>query len=150
MNQPIIRQATEADVPIVRRLGVQWQEEDITWGLIAATEAQLRSALGPYFLVAHSDGQIVGFISGARRMSPGLAVIPKDELYLEITDVYIVPEQRSGRVGRALVEAIEQVARDHGMRHALVYSATRQVHRILKFYESAGYQSWYVQLFKRL
>jgi len=145
-----IRLATEDDVPAVLAFQQQWTEEQITYGYQPSTEEQIRTALGPYFYVAEVKGELVGFVSGAVGISPGLAVMPEGQAYLSIDDLYVVPEWRSQGVGHLLVDAITACAQKAGLQAAMVYTSTKDVHRILRFYEQNGFQSWFVQLFRPL
>lgn len=108
------------------------------------------AALGPYLLVAESDGEVVGFISGSIHSSEGMAVIPEGESYLEIDDLYVSPEFRRRGVGSGLITQILGRAKERGVAYALLYSASKDIRSILRFYERHGFQSWYVQMFREL
>ena len=111
---------------------------------------QVKAALGPYFLVAEAGGEVIGFIAGSARISEGTAVIPPGESYLEIHDLYISPGFRKQGVGSSLVSQLLTRAKQHGVAYALLYSAAEDIHGILKFYEQHDFQTWYIQMFKKL
>jgi N-acetylglutamate synthase-like GNAT family acetyltransferase len=150
MIESVIRQATEADVSSIYQLQKRWAEEKIVYGFVAETEDGIRAALGPYFLVAELDGDIVGFISGSVHLSEGMAVVPKSERYLEIDDLFIAPHVRRNKIGGKLVDRLASIAKRDGIRQVLVYSASKDVDAVLKFYEDHGFKSWYVRLFREL
>ena len=143
-----IRPAQEKDVPELLALQRRWVAEGITHGLVEAVPEEFIGRLGPYFLVAEQSGDIVGFISGSHHQSSGLAVVPKGERYLEIDDVYVIPRLRGTGVGGQLLDRLEEQARSNGIDRFLVYSASKDVDGILKFYRSHGFNSWYVQMYK--
>jgi ribosomal protein S18 acetylase RimI-like enzyme len=145
-----VRLADENDVAAVIVLQRQWTEEEITYGYQPSTQEQIRSALGPYFFVAETRGEVIGFVSGSVSISPGLAVMPEGQSYLSLDDLYIIPEWRSKGIGHLLVDTIIASAQQAGLQAAMVYSSTKDVHRVLRFYEQNGFQSWFVQLFRRL
>lgn len=146
---PCIREAQVADVDRVHQLQVEWAEEGITYGYRADSKENLSAKLGPYFLVAELDGTLVGHAYGLIRVSEGLAVIPAGERYLEIEDIYVIPEFRNRSIGGLLLDGLLQAAEEEGIETFSVYSSTKDADRILRFYRSHGFESWYVQLFRR-
>lgn len=77
-------------------------------------------------------------------------MIPAGERYLEVDDLYVHPSMRGREIGGKLLEDLMQVAREHGLRKALVYSAIKDIRRIMNFYEAHGFRSWFVQMFREL
>ena len=150
MKQAFIRQAEESDVDFILRLQRQWSEEGIVYGLVTESEERIRAAIGPYLLVAVTDDEAVGFISGSVHVSKGTAVIREGERYLEIDNLYISPEFRRQGIGGDLITQIIARAKARGVAYASLYSAAKDVHGILGFYERHGFQSWYVQMFRKL
>lgn len=150
MSQLLVRQAVESDIPAILRLQHNWFLEESIHGYLPDTSDQIAAMLGPLFFIAEEDNRLVGFISGSIHESQGLAVIPKGKIYLEIENVYVIPQSRSSGIGGTLVDRILAQARQQEIPYVLVYSATKDIHAILKFYESHGFQSWYVQMFQKL
>lgn len=150
MERVLIRRAVAADVEAVRRLEEQWAAENITYGFAPDDEGQIKRRLGPYFLIAEIEGQTVGFVSGTPRTSAGLAVVSEGTLFLEIENLYVVPQFRRMGVGGLLLERLLEAARQDGLRKVTIYSASQEIRRILSFYEAHGFQSWYVQMFRDL
>lgn len=148
--QFVIREATRGDLPRILRLQEIWMQEDITYGYVPDAHASIEAKLGPFLRVAEVDGQVVGFAAGSVRVSDGLAVIPAGERYLEVDDLYVHPSMRGREIGGKLLEDLMQVAREHGLRKALVYSAIKDIRRIMNFYEAHGFRSWFVQMFREL
>ncbi len=144
-----IREAKKGDVDQVHRMQVQWAEEDITHGYIADSRENLSRKLGRYFLVAEVDGSVVGHVYGSARVSEGLAVIPARQRYFEIEDIYVIHKCRGKGIGSLLIDELLQAAKADGIETFSVYSSTKDVDRILRFYRSHGFESWYVQLFRR-
>lgn len=145
-----VRPAIVGDLPVVQRLQREWAQAQITHGYRPPRRVALRRALGGFFWVAEHRGRIVGFTYGSRRVSKGLAVVPKGCAYLDIEDVYVTPRWRNRGVGRALIDAITAAARERNIRRVMVYSATKDMRRLLRFYEQLGFKSWFVQLYREL
>ncbi|HYP01340.1 MAG TPA: GNAT family N-acetyltransferase [Pyrinomonadaceae bacterium] len=146
----LIRPAADLDVRAISRLQHQWAEEGSAYGFVPESEEQIKAALGQYFLVAEINKEITGFISGSIHINEDKAVMPEGASYLEVDNLYILPEYRrqsiaSGLITRLLVEAKEQ-----GAAYALLYSAAKDIHNILRFYEQHNFRSWYVQMFREL
>ena len=145
----LVRPAVIADVPFVARLQQKWSEEDNTHGFVPENQQQIENALDSY-LVAEVGGSIVGFISGAVRTSEGTAVIPAGESYFDVDNLYVMPEFRNRGVGSSLITRRLAQAKQQGVSYALVYSAAKNIEEIVKFYERHNFQSWYVQMFRKL
>ncbi|HEX8250477.1 MAG TPA: GNAT family N-acetyltransferase [Pyrinomonadaceae bacterium] len=145
-----IRPAVKRDVPFVFRLQQRMAEEDGIYGFAAETVEYLEKAINPYFLIAESGGEIIGFINGDICLSDGLAVVPKDEKYLEIENLYVAPEFRKQGVGGGLVDEVLLKARKDGAVYATLYSSVKNLRGILRFYERHGFQSWSVEMFQKL
>ncbi len=89
-------------------------------------------------------------VSGTVRISEGLAVVPAGQSYLEVNDLYVCPGIRGRDIGSRLLEQVLATAKAAGVTKAMVYSATKDIHRILAFYEGHGFSSWCVQMYREL
>lgn len=114
------------------------------------SQEQVKAALSPYLLVAEADGKVVGFISGSIHSSEGMVFVPEGESYLEIDNLYISPEFRRQGIGGGLIDQLSAQARQQGIVYALLYSAARDIRSVLRFYERHNFQSWYIQMFRKL
>ena len=150
MNEMVIRQAVEADVFSICELQQKWLEEDNTYGIVPANSDEIKSRPDEYFLVAETAKGIVGFIAGSVQVSADTAVIPANCLYLEIDDLYVIPPFRGQGVGSQLVDQLLTNAKGRGLDYATLYSAAKDIHAILRFYERHRFQSWYVQMLRKL
>jgi ribosomal protein S18 acetylase RimI-like enzyme len=146
----LIRQAAESDTQSISRLHQQWFEEGSVYGFVPESEEHILAAPSPYLLVAESNNEVIGFISGALHSSAGVAVIPEGESYLEIDDLYVSPEYRRQGVGGELITQLLAQAKQQGVAYAMLYSAAKDIHGILRFYERHDFRSWYVQMFRKL
>ncbi len=148
-SKPVsIRPATQNDFAQVIALQEQWAAEEITYGFVPGSIENLSAALGETFLIAETVEGILGFITASVHVSEGMAVIPSGVTYLEIDDLYVIPGRRGQGIGRSLVEAVFARAEEKGIEYQLVYSATKDIRRILAFYEECGFTSWYIQLYR--
>jgi GNAT superfamily N-acetyltransferase len=145
----LVRKAVEKDVISIQELQQRWLAEGSVYGFVPEDEEQIAVALASYLLV-EVDGEVVGFLSGSVHLSEGMAVIPAGESYLEIDNLYVLPEFRNRGLGSRLIEARLALAREQGISYALVYSASREIKDILKFYERHNFKSWYIQMFQKL
>ena len=150
MHEALIRQAIEADISSICQLQHQWFEEGSVHGFVPDSKEHLQTALGPYFLVAETNDAVVGFVSGSVHISEGTAVIPAGESYVEIDNLYVSQQFRQRGIGSNLVTQVLEYAKGQGVVHALLYSATKDIHNIIRFYEHHNFKSWYVQMFQKL
>lgn len=142
-----IRQCQENDLDRVAQLEMDWEAENITYGFVASDVGELYTHGFEYFYVAVCDDEIIGFIKGSERVSDGLAVIAKGEKYIEIDDIYVVAEYRNAGIGGELVTRLKTVAKEKGIERFLVFSETKDLDKILKFYNGLMFKPWGVQLF---
>ena len=99
MIEASIRPFREQDTDNVHTMAVEWAKEDNTWGQGAPARDAIADKLGPYFLVAAADDELVGFIWGSLHTSKGLAVIAAGEQYLEVDELYVKPRFRRSGIG---------------------------------------------------
>lgn len=149
MNEITIRCATDADLPAISSLTVEWERENITYGLVRDTVEDLETWR---IWVAERAGTIIGFLAGhvdlTRERS---SVMPEDELYFEIEELYVTPPDRGSGVGDMLFQHVEAVLRAEGCRHIMLTTATKDTQAILRFYaQKEGMQVWSMRLFKHL
>ncbi|MBN2238272.1 MAG: GNAT family N-acetyltransferase [Dehalococcoidales bacterium] len=148
MSDVHIRECTANDIGTICEMEVLWAEEDITWGQVAASPAELGKYLGPYFLVAEENGEITGFGCGSVKTSPGYAVMAEGETYLEVEEIYVTPESRDKGTGGLLLDRLIQAAGENGIQHFMVYSAAKDMESILRFYHGHGFRNWNVRLWR--
>jgi ribosomal protein S18 acetylase RimI-like enzyme len=152
MEHVLIRAMSHADVDAVLLLDREWEQEDIAHGDFnqVSREAFIANLerFQPYFLVAESDGAVVGYINASVQLDKRVEVLPEREPYVEIENIYVKPEFRNSDVGGKLIERLFEVAGQQGIERFLVSSVSKEMDRILKFYRSHGFTPWYIQLFK--
>ncbi|MCB0213831.1 MAG: GNAT family N-acetyltransferase [Anaerolineae bacterium] len=57
----------------------------------------------------------MGYINGSVCLSQGLAVIPEQERYLEIENIYVKPAFRNKQIGSKLMDRLLEVAAQNGI-----------------------------------
>ena len=140
------RAATEDDLEPVASLYRQWEREGSTRGLIADTSEDLRSRIGPYFIVAYLAHQITGF-AVAREASEYVCVFPAGASYLVLDDLYVHPDHRGHGIASAIVTAIMESGKQRGVGRFITYSANKDWERTLEFYGKFGFGVWSFALF---
>jgi len=148
-SEVTLRPASMEKLPQVLALQEQWAAEEITYGYVSGNMAQLLTALEDTFLLAVEDDRIVGYITASAHISEGTAVIPANACYLEIDDLYVIRPRRGQGIGKALLDAVLARAEAAGIEYQLLYSSTKDIRRILSFYEECGFSSWYVQMYRK-
>lgn len=152
MGQARIRQCTRDDVDAVIGLERQWEQEAIAYGDFnpMSREAYLTvlERFPVYFLVAERDGRLVGYIHGSVQRGAAVEVIPAQEPYVEIEDLYVQPDSRGQDIGGALLERLFEIARQEGIQRFVVGTKSKETDKILGFYRSHGFTPWRIQFFK--
>ena len=110
----MIREATEADVPLILQFIHDLAEYERLADRVVATEEMLRRTLfgSPRFaevLIAEEDGAPAGFALFFHNFSTFLG---QPGIYLE--DLFVRQEMRGRGIGKALLGRLARVARDRG------------------------------------
>jgi ribosomal protein S18 acetylase RimI-like enzyme len=151
MQQVLIRECTHLDLDSIFHLDHLWDEEGVAYVFTYGTREEFIADFDrfqKYFLVAESNGQIIGYINGSVRVNETVKVLPQLETYLEIENIYVRPEYRDRHVGGDLIERLLAVAEQNGIKRFVVSTVTKDMDRILKFYRHYGFRPWFVELFK--
>ncbi len=148
MNHLMIRICTYEDLDAVLALQEKWKNEDTTYGFVPAGKRYLEEKLGNYFYLAELNSEIIGFIYGSLHVSNNITVFDNGQTYIEVEDLYIVHKYRDASYGSQLIDQLLRVAHENGVDRSLVYSSTKDIESVLKFYKKHEYKSWCIQLYK--
>jgi ribosomal protein S18 acetylase RimI-like enzyme len=150
MTNILIRECTRLDLDHVFELDTLWREEGVSYAWYGDRDELIADfdRFQKYFLVAESDGRIVGYVNGSIRMNETVKVLAEQETYLEIENIYVMPEFRDMHVGGDLLENLLKVAKQNGLERFVVSTVTKDTDRIMEFYRSYGFRPWYVEFFK--
>ena len=151
MKKVLIRECTHRDIESIFELDKLWDEEGVAYFFTYGSREDFIAdfeRFQKYFLVAESDGQIVGYVNGSVLVNDKVEVLPKQETYLEIENIYVRPEFRNQHVGGDLLEQLLAIAEQNGIKRFVVSTITKDMDRILRFYRRYGFKPWSVELFK--
>ena len=152
MEQVYIRPCTPTDIDGVIALERQWEQEDIAYGdfnpMRRESYVAILERFPTYFLVAVSDGQLVGYIHASTDHEKRVEVIPEVEPYVAIEDIYVQPDVRNQEIGGKLLERVFEVAREAGIQRFVVGTRSKETDKIVRFYRSHGFTPWSIQFFK--
>jgi len=151
MDNILIRECTRQDIESIFQLDQLWDKEGVAYVFTYGNRDDFIAdfeRFQKYFLVAESDGQVVGYVNGSVLVNEKVDILPKQEIYLEVENIYVKPEFRNRHVGGDLLEKLLEIAEQNGIKRFTVNTVTRDMDRILKFYRQHGFKPWYVELFK--
>jgi ribosomal protein S18 acetylase RimI-like enzyme len=151
MEPVLIREWSRHDIDDILQLDRQWDQENIAYEFIYISREEYIAGLErfqPYFLVAESDGSIVGYINGSVHLDQVVAVIPDHEPYLEIENIYVKPDFRNRHIGGKLMDRLLDVAAQNGIQRVVVATVSKDMAAVLNFYRRHGFKPWYVQMFR--
>ena len=130
----------------------QWEREDIAYGDFNPMSREDYLAIlehfPAYFLVAEHTGQLLGYIHASVQRNNPVEVIPPDQPYVAIEDIYVRPDFRNQDIGGALLERVFVVAQQEGIERFIVGTLSKETDSILKFYRNHGFTPWRIQFFK--
>ena len=152
MQQVHIRPCTLNDIDAVMQLERRWEQEGIAYGDFNPIDREAYIAIlerfAAYFLVAESDGTLVGYVHASVQRSKPIEVIPAEEAYVGIEDIYVRPDFRNQDIGGQMLERIFEIARLEGIERFVVGTLSKETDSILRFYRSHGFTPWRIQFFK--
>lgn len=150
---PLIRLASPKDLDAVATLEQNWVLEDAVVGFeVNGVDgfANHVTEVDKSIWVAESQSDVVGYVTASIHRSGQLAVVPINETYIEIDDLYMSPEFRSASLGSRMVETVLDFARTQKIKYASVFSASSRVADIMRFYQNQGFEPWGIQFHRRL
>jgi len=106
-----------------------------------------RSVASGLLRVADEAGGLIGFGHGSEVLSDGLAVIPAGERYLDVDALYVRADRRRAGLGGLILDELRALARADGIERAFVFTAAKDQHAIMRFYERHGLRPWGMQFF---
>ncbi len=142
-----VRPGRRDDAAAAAALWMRSAEEHTAYDAVYATSpdaekimrrflADLSSSAHSCLFVAENDSEVVGFLSGEiREGSPAFS--PKT--WAAVEDIYVTRTYRSRGIGRALVDACAEWARDKGANGVSLQVAAGN-ERARKFYETLGFR----------
>jgi ribosomal protein S18 acetylase RimI-like enzyme len=150
MTNILIRECTHQDLEGILELDKLWNDEGVAYVWYGSPEDPIEAfeRFPKYFLLAESDGCIVGYVNASVRANETVEVLPKQQTYLEVENIYVRSEFRGMRVGGDLIERLLEVAKENGIERFVVSTVSKDTDGILRFYRSYGFKPWYVELFK--
>ena len=74
----------------------------------------------------------------------GRAAFPSGQDYLEVQELYVLPEYRNRGIGTRLVREVLSRGRANGLDKSMVYSSNPDYVRTAPFYERCGYRMWHI------
>jgi ribosomal protein S18 acetylase RimI-like enzyme len=150
MTNVLIRECTHRDLESIFELEKLWKEEGVAYVWYGNREDLIRDfeRFPKYFLLAESDACVVGYVNGSVRPNETVEVLPEQQTYLEVENIYVRPDFRDMRVGGDLLEKLLGVAKENGIERFVVSTVSKDIDGILRFYRRYGFKPWSLQLFK--
>ncbi len=151
MTMTRIRPATEDDIDPILLLDHQWEQEAVAQVFIPLGRDVFLAQLAQfpaYFFVAEDHGAIVGYINGSIHTGRDYFIIPAPEPYVEIENIYVAPAFRHHRVGGQLLDRLLDAAAQQHIHRFLVSTTSKEMDKMLTFYQARGFRLWYAQLVK--
>lgn len=139
---------TEELISELIRFSADWEREKSCWGYRKNTWEDLKEER--VFLATEND-MILGYLLGhAETEQRGCSVYPVGTRLFEVSELYVIPSERSKGIGKELMRAAEKAASEQA--DVMVLStATKNAKAILHFYlDEVGMELYSARLFKRL
>ncbi|HEU5101807.1 MAG TPA: GNAT family N-acetyltransferase [Roseiflexaceae bacterium] len=146
-----IRPCTHDDIDALLALESEWEREGIAHIFVPISRDEFAASLTQfpeYFLVAEHNGRIIGYVNGSVQLGTTETIIPAQTPYLMLENLYVNIAFRHKRVGGQLVEQFFEVAAQRGIQRFMVSSNSKQIDKILAFYQNHGFKLWHVELYK--
>lgn len=141
-------QWTESVKDAMIRLSEDWEKEKSCWGYRKNTWDDLKDE---HVFLARDGERILGYLLGHFETEErGCEPYPKGTRLFEVSELYVIPSERSKGIGKALMQTAKHYASGKAEVLELV-TATRNGRAILHFYlEEVGMEFYSARLFQRL
>jgi ribosomal protein S18 acetylase RimI-like enzyme len=146
-----IRECTHDEIDAVLTLDREWEQEAIAHVFVPISREDFVASLTQFpstFFVAEYAGRIIGYINGTVQIGTDATIIPAHEPYLVIENLYVTREFRHQHVGGQLLERCMAAGEQQGLHRFVVGSNSKQIDKILTFYQDHGFKLYHVQLVK--
>lgn len=130
------------------RLSEDWESEKNCWGYRKNTWDDLKDE---QVFLARSEKEILGYLLGhLETIERGYEAIPRGTRVFEVSELYVIPSERSKGIGKALMQTAKNYAEGKAEAIFLV-TAPRNAHAIMHFYlDEVGMEMISAILFQRL
>lgn len=146
-----IRPCTPADIDAVMGFELEWEQEGIAHVFVPHSRDDFVAGLTEFstlFWVATYADRLIGYINGSVRLGTPETVIPTGEKYVEIENLFVTRAHRHAHLGGQLIERLMAAARHQAIHRFVVGSNSRQMEKILAFYQRHGFKLWQVELYQ--
>jgi GNAT superfamily N-acetyltransferase len=123
-------------------------DPDVAEDSYAAIIERVATKNGRMLIAEGPNGKVLGW-AAALEDEQEIYVLPEERTYGYIAELYVIEEARGLGVGRALIAACEEWARDRGLKVMMIGVLTRNP-RAHKVYRSAGFDDYVTLLRKYL
>lgn len=119
--------------PVLTRLRDEQQTE---LGLLYDGEADIEAVLPPEEMLATVAATVAGEVVACGSLRDGRTY---GDRYGELKRMYVVPAHRGRGLSRLVLDRLETIARENGLRRLILETGVRQ-HAAIRLYRSAGYR----------
>ena len=145
----IVRDAITQDISELISLANQWQVEGSSLGQTTIDfQPYLTEPTKKLWVLEYQD-KIVGFLAvaeyGHEVGVPHLAVFKSPSIYIEVEEIYVAPKYRSKGGGALLINKLKTTATKNGITKFNVFSASKDLTAIIRFYQRHGFNLWGMQ-----
>ena len=91
MKDILIRECTHKDLESIYQLDQLWEDEGVAFIFTHVSREDFIAdfeRFQKYFLVAESDGQIIGYVNGSVRVNETVAILPEQEAFYRVLRKY--------------------------------------------------------------
>lgn len=146
----IIEKMTASHLHEVKLLQCEWEDENITYGVIAGTVEQIAEGLSPFCYIVKEKDKFIAYLMAEVKYGNEYCVFPTGVSFIEVYDLFVTKDYRSCGIGGKLLRHCEQEAFSAGIKHMLLSSATKDSETVRNFYTNNDYSIWTTQFFKNL
>ena len=101
---------TEDIVERLIRFSEDWEQKNSCWGYRRNTWEDLK---GERVFLAREGGQILGYLLGHMETEEkGCSAYPKGTQLFEVSELYVIPSERSKGIGKAIMHFVQESIRD--------------------------------------
>ena len=147
----IIHPVQHQDLHRIAELSSSFENEQIAHGYRAAWETDLSNIpLDHFWLAIDETGNPIGYAYGQLSDLGESAISAATDTIFDLEDIYILPNHRGRGLGSSLLTRIEADIKSLGYNRIVLYSSIKKLPPLVRFYEAAGFATWYIQMTKEI
>lgn len=147
-----IRKARLNDIKQLEELENRWVKEKTSPRIIKTPRSEWKGMINKGLVVTAEENKIAAYVSSQIRKA-GREIagkIKKGVKYLELEGLYVDREFRGQNLSSLILKELFLIAKKRKLKHILVIADSKELAKLISFYESKGFEPIHALMIKKL